>query len=352
MKKVFISHSIKDKEIVDAFVDLILQGAMSIDLKEIFCVSTEGTKIKSGENWRDVIKDSLISSKVTFIIITPHYKESEVCQNEMGAAWVLSGLVLPTIVEPITFRTVGVIPEVNQVKKLLDDIHLDDLRDSVQVALSIPAGQIASGRWTQKKKEFINRVKKHLKDNPFPVAIDRTSYENLIRSNKDLNATIENLISDKQQLDQQVKELEKAKDAVEVKAIRKKLKPSRAVEEFDELCEEIQGSLQPLTAVIRGVIYRDYNNKPIKADWHRYEDELQDAAENNLIDIDEDTSAVSVDWNTTNEMKTLYKELTDLHEFMEGCSSEFQKEYKSDYNSPFRIDNKNFWEEIFGLPIN
>jgi len=41
-KSVFISHASKDKEIADAFVDIILHGAMSIDLDDIFCTSTEG----------------------------------------------------------------------------------------------------------------------------------------------------------------------------------------------------------------------------------------------------------------------------------------------------------------------
>jgi len=46
-KTIFVSHATKDKEIVDAFVDLILMGALSVPIDKIFCVSTDGTKIKS-----------------------------------------------------------------------------------------------------------------------------------------------------------------------------------------------------------------------------------------------------------------------------------------------------------------
>src|SRR5260221_427880 len=81
-KTIFISHATKDKEIIDAFVDVILHGALSVPIDKIFCVSTDGTKIKSGADWRDSINKSLVSARVNFLIITPNYKKSEVCLNE------------------------------------------------------------------------------------------------------------------------------------------------------------------------------------------------------------------------------------------------------------------------------
>ena len=44
-KDIFISHSGKDKQIVDNFIDLILHGALSVPINNIFCTSTDGTKI-------------------------------------------------------------------------------------------------------------------------------------------------------------------------------------------------------------------------------------------------------------------------------------------------------------------
>jgi len=85
-KTIFISHASKDKEIAEAFLDIILHGALSVPINEIFCSSTDGTKIKSGADWRDSIKTNLLSAQINFLIITPNYKESEVCMNEMGAA--------------------------------------------------------------------------------------------------------------------------------------------------------------------------------------------------------------------------------------------------------------------------
>lgn len=52
VKKVFISHASKDKEIADAFIDDLLVGALAVKITDIFCTSTDGTKIpleKTGE---------------------------------------------------------------------------------------------------------------------------------------------------------------------------------------------------------------------------------------------------------------------------------------------------------------
>jgi len=221
-KSIFISHASKDKEIVDAFVDLILQGALSVPINQIFCVSTDGTKIKSGTDWRESIKENLLSAKVNFLIITPNYKESEVCMNEMGAAWVTSAVVLPLIVEPINYKTVGVIQEPTQIEKLLDENSLDRIRDMVQDVMGIPSIQIKSDRWTVKKREFLSRVKRHITSNPFQIPMDRDAFNTLQKENSELSKTVDNLIEEKTALESLVRDLEKAKDKEEVKKVIKK----------------------------------------------------------------------------------------------------------------------------------
>ncbi len=347
VKNVFISHSSKDKEIADAFVDIILHGAMSIDLDEIFCISTEGTKIKSGDNWRDSIKSSLISSKVTFLIITPNYKESEVCLNEMGAAWVLSSLVLPTIVEPITFKTVGVIPEVTQVEKLLDEGSLDRLKDAVQAALAIPSSKIASDRWSTKKKEFIRRVQKHIASVPFVLPIERTKFDSLVEENKVLNNSLDDMFDEKQKLEQEIKELEKTKNASEVKKIKEKFHPSSLWDRFEQLCNNITKQLTTHKAIIRGIIFNTYTNKNITINWQSYEAIIDDARADDIIDED-----MEADWRTTNKMEKLYEALQKLDKFLTGTLDDsFYEKYQNEYEAPLKMDNKSFWEEAFGLTL-
>jgi len=52
MKKIFISHSKFDQEVVRLFLDFLIR-AIGIDEKSIFCSSVEGHDIPAGVNFND-----------------------------------------------------------------------------------------------------------------------------------------------------------------------------------------------------------------------------------------------------------------------------------------------------------
>ena len=166
-KSIFISHASKDKFISDAFIDKILENGLGVSIHDIFCTSADGAKIISGSDWRQSIRQHLIDSKIAILLITPNYKESEVCLNEMGAAWVLKENVLSLIVEPIDFNSVGIIQQPKQAEKLLDGSSLDKIKDIIQKELNLYA---PSDRWSAKKLAFIEFIKDYLITNPFKSA--------------------------------------------------------------------------------------------------------------------------------------------------------------------------------------
>ena len=347
MKTVFISHATKDKEIIDAFVDVILVGALSVTVDKIFCVSTDGMKIKSGEDWRNSINESLKSAKINFLIITPNYKESEVCMNEMGAAWVTSAKVLPLIVEPINYKTVGVIQEPNQIEKLLDENSLDRIKDIVQEVLEIPVGQIKSDRWTVKKREFLSRVKKYLLANPFSTPMDRMAFEKLEKDNKELNQTIDSLIEEKSSLESLIEDLKKAKDKDEVIEIVKQHKPNSDFDDFEEAVGKAKKQLSKFTPIIRGIIFKEFTGKDIKINWENYRDDIDEAVAEDFI-----TDELDADWETTEEMADVYRSLSDIREILERrLEEDFYDRFASEYKAPLKIDNKTFWEKVFAVSI-
>jgi hypothetical protein len=69
---IFISHAGADKELVDAFVDL-LQTGLDIRQDDIFCSSLEGHSIPHGTNFIEFIKGKLNSANFVISIITPRY---------------------------------------------------------------------------------------------------------------------------------------------------------------------------------------------------------------------------------------------------------------------------------------
>jgi len=347
MKNIFISHAIKDRVIVNDFVDIILVGGLSVPIDQIFCVSTDGTKIKSGIDWRDSIKENLICAKINFLMITPNYKESEVCHNEMGAAWVTCGNVIPLIIEPINYRTVGVIQEPKQIEKLLDEKSLDRIKDIVQHELKIKSSLIKSDRWTTKKNEFIQRVKKHIAENPFQIPIDRAGYMQLLKNNDDLIKIIDGLKKENSELIDLNKELKRTKDKAEVEVIIRKRKPTNLFSEFEELCNNVHNELMPFPDIILGIIFKSYTGKEVSIKWEGYKDELDDAVANDYINED-----LEVDWNTTNEMKVVELALNAVSKFLKkDLDEEFYESFENKFKSPLKMDNKKFWEEAFEINI-
>ncbi|MCF6271113.1 MAG: TIR domain-containing protein, partial [Melioribacteraceae bacterium] len=190
MSKIFLSHASKDGEIVKYFIDDILTGGLSVRINDIFCTTTDGTKIESGEDWRNSIREELKNAAITILIITSNYKESEICLNEMGAAWVTSGKVIPLIVEPIKYSSVGIIQEPKQIEKLLDEKSLDRLKDIIQRKLDIPNTEIKSDRWSTKKIEFLTKIEDYISSHPFNIPIARDTFENLINEKNTLDKAI------------------------------------------------------------------------------------------------------------------------------------------------------------------
>lgn len=101
--KIFISHSSKDAELVNLFIEKVLILGLYIDRSEIFSTSTDGSNIKSGQDFKKAIKDELTNAKAVIQIVTENYKVSEVCLNEMGAAWVVCPIVIPLIASPFKY---------------------------------------------------------------------------------------------------------------------------------------------------------------------------------------------------------------------------------------------------------
>jgi hypothetical protein len=347
VKTIFVSHSQNDKVIVDAFVDLILHGALSIPIDQIFCTSTEGTKIESGADWRNTIKESLLSSKVTFLVITPNFKESEVCQNEMGAAWVTSAFVLPVIVEPINYRTVGILQEPKQIERLLDEQCLDRIKDKIQEIFEIPMALIKSDRWTAKKKEFLDVVKLHIDNNPFPMPMDRDAFQKVYFDNKAMLKEIFEIKQQNSDLAILIEKLKLAKDKVEVIDIMKDHESDSQYDKFLEITDEIKSQIKQFAPIIRGVIFNDFSSKGIQIDFDSFRREIDEAIANDYI-----TREMEANWDTTNEMQVLYISLHKLNDLInDDLDGSIHDGFEDQFKAPFDINNIKFWQEVFQTTI-
>lgn len=167
MKRVFISHASEDEKLVSLFVDKILKAGCDVKTDEIVYTSREETGVANGEDIPDAIKNGIRESALFFMMVSENYKKSEVCLNEMGAAWIMDGLVRKILVLPgAGFDKIGWLMSLKKGTMLDDKDGLDGIRDDIQNLLGCHAH---TATWNRSKEEFLAELKK-LKEAPAEVA--------------------------------------------------------------------------------------------------------------------------------------------------------------------------------------
>jgi hypothetical protein len=85
--KIFISHSSKNKEYGNEFVDLLT--GVSVSGEDIIFTSNDAYGIPIGENIFQWLKSRIAEKPHVIYLLSPEYYQSVACLNEMGAAWVI-----------------------------------------------------------------------------------------------------------------------------------------------------------------------------------------------------------------------------------------------------------------------
>ena len=154
-KRVFISHSSKDKSIISEFVDEILLNGIGLNYSDIYCTSIEGLGIHNGNDMRNHIQAHISRCDYAFLILSENYKKSEICLNEMGAVWALNKTVKIFTIPPILYESLGWLMEVKQVHSIANNGGLNELYDEMTELYSI---QKNTTQWDRHKKKFIQYV--------------------------------------------------------------------------------------------------------------------------------------------------------------------------------------------------
>lgn len=154
-KKIFISHSSKDKEIVDEFVTLLTRGA-GLTQDDIFCTSIEGMKIKNGEDIRKHIQENINYTDFAILLISNNYKESEICLNEMGAVWAIDKKVISYVFPDLREEQVGWLINNNAVEKINNISALASLYEELQKFYNLP---LQMKGWTAQANAFCEKFK-------------------------------------------------------------------------------------------------------------------------------------------------------------------------------------------------
>ena len=126
-RKIFISHSHLDETIVNGFIKEILKVGCGFKDSDIFCTLNTST-IRTGDDFREKIVENMRDCDFILLFISENYNQSDVCKNEMGAAWALEhNRILPFTLPKITFEQMGFLNVVKQGAAITDGNKLDEL---------------------------------------------------------------------------------------------------------------------------------------------------------------------------------------------------------------------------------
>lgn len=151
-KKIFISHSSKDKDVVEKFVDHILMLGIGLSSEDIFCTSIEELAIKNGEDIRKHIHSNIRSADFSIVLLSNNYKKSEICLNEMGAVWAYNNNVRFYLLPNSDFDTIGWLCNTNQAEKLFNSVALDALKMELSTYYSLKDKGTA---WSRQRETFL-----------------------------------------------------------------------------------------------------------------------------------------------------------------------------------------------------
>lgn len=153
VKKIFISHSSKDKDIMEKFADFILELGMGLNHEDIFCTSIEEMGIKNGEDIRRHIRLNVQSADFSFLMISKNYKESEICLNEMGAVWAANNRVRYYILPNVDFKEIGWLCDAYKADKLCDPVVLDAMAKELTNFYGLPNKGVI---WSRQRQNFMD----------------------------------------------------------------------------------------------------------------------------------------------------------------------------------------------------
>lgn len=160
-KKIFISHSNKDKEYTKIFVELLFGIGLNED--DIVCSSYPGVGIPLREKVYDWLVEKFQEYDLhVFYFLSHNYYKSTASLNEMGAAWAMKqkwdGILLPGF----SFADIeGCIDPAQIGIKLDSDIdelkhRLGELRDNIVDEFGLRA--LSETRWERIRDSFISSI--------------------------------------------------------------------------------------------------------------------------------------------------------------------------------------------------
>lgn len=346
-KPIFISHAKKDEYIVEMVVEQILTCGIGVPKHNVFCTSMEGLGVELSADWRSAIKNALNDARVVLLLITPNYRESEMCLYEMGAAWANSETVIPIVFPGVTYNDMGVVVTPKQAVSLNNDGSWDDLRDFIPNDCCTDNTKLPTAAWNNKKLKALTQIRKYIESNPFSTPLTRMTLEKTEKELAEMVASYDLLLAEKESDKKYINELESKKDKADVADAQEKVGRCSGYDVFMEKVRNFKKALEKLNRAVCTAIFCHLKDGSPLTYSREYYDYIQSAVNDGYIDEDgklnKDERLVKKALSAFDELETYYYS----EDFCEDTINRLEEEYPTVDFSTTR--SKKFWENIFGI---
>lgn len=348
MKKIFISHSTKDRELIDSFLDF-LESGMGVNREEVYCTSVDGT-IGTGQKFVDNIKLNIEKAEIVMFIVTPQYLQSKFCLAEMGAAWVLNQQVYPIIFEPLNFDVLEGTPLKGiQAKILNSENNICSMYDELKVK------NIASDRpltlFNRKSKVFLSELRQITSK----ITVNEGENEEIDNLNIEIDKLLnhidikENKIKE---LNKYISDLEKIKDKENVSELKKEKLDN--YNKFEDMVHEISIDLNKFSPYVSTCIFvNEFRNEEFMPNHNKYPlcwDEIQECVMDGILEIDGNFVWIN---DGHSSIDKLVDKLNKLEKFIEDLDIDTYEILINEYNvESLDMKYRPFWIEVLGQKIN
>ena len=157
--KLFLSHSSKDIEVVDSFVNFM--HIIGLTEKDMVCTSVASTKIPVTEDIYEYLNSMLADERVYVIyFLSDNYYSSPVCLNEMGAAWLKKSDSLSLLLPGFDYNDIQGVVNKNKIGIKLgtsDAMTKSSFNDFKVILEDMFQIEIPYNRWEMARDEFLNK---------------------------------------------------------------------------------------------------------------------------------------------------------------------------------------------------
>ncbi|PZX50129.1 toll/interleukin-1 receptor domain-containing protein [Algoriphagus chordae] len=157
-KKIFISHSSKDKEIGKEVINLL--ELMGVKPTQIIFTTADGYGIPLGSDWVEFLRKEVSGEGMVISLLSEEYFKSEVCMLEMGGTWVLSKFHIPILIPPMSFSRLNTVLKITQGLTVTDKLKWSTLKSQVESFFELDP--IPGDVWEGKRDAILSRIVKLL----------------------------------------------------------------------------------------------------------------------------------------------------------------------------------------------